>query len=322
MKKESKRPNLGRVLESLLESKLSDQTLSSTYKRDIKNRAINLITHLKQKGFYSRHAEHFTVIEARLYMDQFTTSGTYYNNVKRTLGVLFQYGVERGVLGFNPFKALRFKTQKEVKHEPFDPEQLVKLLQFIESTGRFVPLRICINLVYGSLLRPHQEVRLLRRSDFNEDFSQITIPGSRTKNSKVRTVPVDAETTSLLNKYGIARLSPSDNIWSKKVEPYNESYFNNLWRKLRELDKALSQEPKKNHSQLIMPGQSLYSFRHNGAIAFYNKYQSVAKLMALMDHSRYITTEKYLRGLGMTTQSHLEVPDKYEIAQKSKKRPW
>jgi integrase len=48
---------------------------------------------------------------------------------------------------------------------------------------------------------------------------------------------------------------------------------------------------------LIAPGQTLYSFRHTGAIAVYEKTKNIKILQTVMGHSDMATSLTYLRGL-------------------------
>jgi|GEM_PF-5830525 len=309
---------LTELIQSIVVQKFKDKNFSKVYRRDLKNHS-NAFLNYCSKGIGQRVLpKDFTKSEAQLYMDQFVSSWTYYNNVKRNMGALFQFGVDRGMLESNPFKKIPFKKQIEKKHVAFELEQMIKLLEFIDGLGRFKELRICANLVYSSLLRPHQEVRLLKRSDFNDDFTRISISGERTKNSKNRSVLIDQETTQLLLEIGVQELDSEINIWSRSVKPFNESYFNNQWRKMRELDKRMGEDPANPHSRILRSGQSLYSFRHTAAIMHYETHQSIAKLQRLMDHSSVQTTEKYLRDLGMLCTNDSQVPDKYELLKKRK----
>ena len=47
-------------------------------------------------------------------------------------------------------------------------------------------LNICCLLTYGCLLRPHQEIRLLKWGDFNDDLSHIRLSGGRVKSKRNR----------------------------------------------------------------------------------------------------------------------------------------
>jgi integrase len=48
---------------------------------------------------------------------------------------------------------------------------------------------------------------------------------------------------------------------------------------------------------MVMPGQTLYSLRHTGAIAVYEKTKNIKILQTVMGHSDMATSLTYLRGL-------------------------
>ena len=84
-----------------------------------------------------------------------------------------------------------------------------------------------------------------------------------------------------------AKYSNSDdaNIFTLESHSYNESYFKTLWGKY------------KGQTILLKEDQTLYSFRHTGAIRVYEKARSLATLQRVMGHSDMKVSLTYLRGL-------------------------
>ena len=74
-------------------------------------------------------------------------------------------------------------------------------------------------------------------------------------------------------------------MFTGKKEPYNPDYFKTLWTRY------------KKKSKLIEKDQTLYSFRHTGAIQVYEKTGSLTKLQQVMGHSSLQVSLTYLRGL-------------------------
>ena len=60
------------------------------------------------------------------------------------------------------------------------------------------------------------------------------------------------------------------NIFSGKEEPFNADYFKSLWTRY------------KAQSNLISPDQTLYSFRHTGAIIVYEKTGNLRTVQTVM----------------------------------------
>ena len=74
-------------------------------------------------------------------------------------------------------------------------------------------------------------------------------------------------------------------MFSDCETPFSKDYFKGLWSRF------------KRHSKLLKNDQTLYSFRHTGAIDIYKRTGSIEKLKAAMDHSNILVSLTYLRGL-------------------------
>lgn len=84
-------------------------------------------------------------------------------------------------------------------------------------------------------------------------------------------------------------LTRQQNIFTRQIEPFNESYFNTMWSRAW---------VKMNKLGLIHENQTVYSFRHTAAIEVYRKTKDVYLLQKLLGHSTIVVTLKYLRSLG------------------------
>ena len=78
---------------------------------------------------------------------------------------------------------------------------------------------------------------------------------------------------------------PHHNIFSNKPQPLNQDYFKTLWSRFKRQSKLLEQD------------QTLYSFRHSGAIEIFKRTGSITKLQKAMGHSSINVSLTYLRGL-------------------------
>jgi integrase len=76
----------------------------------------------------------------------------------------------------------------------------------------------------------------------------------------------------------------------------NKSNFQLLWRRYAQ------------QTNILEPNQTLYSFRHTGAINVYKRFRSVEKVRAVMGHQSINTTLRYLRGLEIETLKQEEMP--------------
>ena len=145
-------------------------------------------------------------------------------------------------------------------------------------------LHLCCLLTYGCLLRPHREIRLLTWGDFDEQLTRISLSGSRNKSGRNRIVPIPDYVVVHLPPRG-RTTSSSHNIFSGVEKPFNADYFKSLWTRY------------KAQSSLVSPEQTLYSFRHTGAINVYEKTEDLRTVQTVMGHGSMAVTLGYLRSL-------------------------
>ena len=174
-----------------------------------------------------------------------------------------------------------------VMHKPIDnlPEVLKEVSMFNDN------LYLCCLMTYGCLLRPHKELRELTWGDFTADLSYIKLSGSRNKSGRNRIVPVPSYIKELLNKG-----DNSLNIFSGTTRAPNPDYFKTIWGRFKKGSKLLEQD------------QTLYSFRHSGAIEIYKRTGSLSKLQKAMGHSSLAVSLTYLRGLEVSELEESDMP--------------
>ena len=192
----------------------------------------------------------------------------------------------------NDFKPNLVKTVKLKKpisslHKPFD--NINEILDSIKGYNSH--LYLCCLMTYGCLLRPHREIRELTWGDFSEDLNYIHLSGYRNKSGRNRIVPVPSYIRNILVKG-----NPKDNIFSGKPQPLNQDYFKTLWSRF------------KRQSNLLEQGQTLYSFRHSGAIEIFKRTGSITKLQKAMGHSSINVSLTYLRGLEVAELTESDMP--------------
>jgi len=146
-------------------------------------------------------------------------------------------------------------------------------------------------MTYGCLLRPHREIRELKWSDFSDDLSYIHLSGNRNKSGKNRIVPVPIYIRELLVKG-----QPQHNIFTGTTRPLNEDYFKTLWGRFKKVSKLLDHD------------QTLYSFRHSGAIEIFKRTGSLTKLQKAMRNSSINVSLTYLRGLEIAELKEEDMP--------------
>ena len=76
----------------------------------------------------------------------------------------------------------------------------------------------------------------------------------------------------------------------------NKDYFKTLWSRFKRVSKMLEQD------------QTLYSFRHSGAIEIFKRTGSITKLQKAMGHSSINVSLTYLRGLEIAELKEEDMP--------------
>ena len=271
---------LNRALNSKLES-----DLSKTYKRDLQTVYEQFLAFLNDNEKQAS-LEELKPNRIEEFLTQFQSSGTYYMNKRRNLGVLLSYS---GKIIDKPINVVSKTSKRKVKsklHKIYEPEQLRAVLGYLKEHHQH--LQLCCLITFGCFLRPHKEVRKLTAGHFKKSISEIHLSGSENKGRKVRVVYVPDYVKQELDNL-LPSLKSTDNIFSRDLQPYNEAYFNTAWtrawRKMHQLGIL-----EKNHT--------IYSLRHTAAVDVYRRTKDINLLKSLLGHSSIMVTLKYLRGLG------------------------
>lgn len=105
------------------------------------------------------------------------------------------------------------------------------------------------------------------------------------KGKRNRIVPVSPYIRTYLKGFKGQGNELNNNIFTGSTIPFNQGYFLTLWGRYKKVSNRL----EKN--------QTLYSFRHPGAITVFQKTRSIAKLQQVIGHSSMQVSLTYLRGL-------------------------
>jgi len=262
--------------DSLIRDKLAEP-LSDSYRKTLMQLSSILREQLNRKGCVTS-----------LFIDSIPlkyNNNTSYNTTRRHVNVIANYLNSRNF----PIELSKLKTRKqdEVLHSPIkDVKQLLfRIKEYNEN------LYLCCLLTYGCLLRPHQEIRLLKWEDFSDDLSHINLGGNKVKSKRNRIVPVPSYIKEILVKG-----SPDHNMFSEATQPYNKGYFSLLWRRFKELNLDIG------------TSTTIYSFRHSGAIEIFKRAGSITKLQKAMGHSSINVSLTYLRGLEIPELTEEDMP--------------
>ena len=268
------------ALEQGAEIKIA-QGCSERFIKDV-NRVITLWKRFENEQYIKNLTlDKLQVTHLRSFLVRSNWSAKTQRTVKSTLSPLIN--------DFKPNLISKVKLKKPTStlHKPFD--NISEIFESIKASNK--QLYLCCLMTYGCLLRPHREIRELSWGDFSDDLCFINLSGNRNKSGRNRIVPVPSYIRNIL-----AKGEAQNNIFSGKPQPLNEDYFKTLWSRF------------KAQSKLLEQGQTLYSFRHSGAIDIYKRTGSLTKLQKAMGHSSLAVSLTYLRGLEIAELTEEDMP--------------
>jgi len=276
-----------KVLSQLL-ADVQKESYSASYKRDITDIIKSFQAFIQRTEHPALRIEQISTSQIEVYLEKYKSSGTYYMNKRRILSVVFSKLIKRGILNNNPVKDTSKKRIKSCLNEPFTQEQLPVIFSFLKAYNK--NLYLCAQLMYGALLRPHQEIRNLKKCNFSKGLDFIIIDGHNNKSGQIRKIPITDFLRSTLIEHGIQNLKEDDNLFTKSHLTLNQYYFSLMWNRAKD---------KMQIKGLINKNNTLYSFRHSAATNLFNRHNNLHLLQRLFGHSNMIVTLTYLRGIGL-----------------------
>lgn len=268
---------------------------SATYLRDLITIHKQFLT-FTSANILNQYVCNIQITHIEAFLSQFKTSNRHYMNKRRMLSVFFSEMLRKGYVNNNIVMQTTRQKTKSILHEIYSKDELNRVLQYLKVD--FPNLHLCCLLTYGCLLRPHQEVRSLKRSDINHDYSQIQLSGYKNKSGRIRTVFVPSYISAILKERLDSVADSNSNIFTLQHEStFNDDYFKTQWSRAKSL---------MIKAGIIRKEQTLYSFRHTAAVNVYKKTKDLHILQQLLQHSNMIVTLNYLRGLGEVTDDRLK----------------
>ena len=258
--------------------------LENKLKGDYSLKYKSMLRFVYDKFLKETDSNSITSDEINSFLNQYI--GVSYNTIKRHLNVLINDAITLG-MNSRPMESIKAKKTKAKLHKPFD--NINNILDDIKLFNS--KLYLCCLLTYGCLLRPHREIRELTWNDFSDDLKYIHLSGHRNKSGRNRIVPVPSYIRDVL-----VRGERLHNIFSNQPQPLNKDYFKTLWHRF------------KKQSNVLEQGQTLYSFRHSGAIEIFKRTGSITKLQKAMGHSSINVSLTYLRGLEIAELKEEDMP--------------
>ena len=251
------------------------ESLSHGYQVELSKTLGSFLAYLEGRNWNDRRLEHFSRKHFLEYLNASSKNPSFFNHERARLSNIIGTVLEPHDLP-NPLQLIKKVKLQQAMHKPFNNVHAV--LDDIKAFNE--NLFLCCLLTYGCLLRPHQEIRQLTWSDFSDDLAFISLSGKRNKSGRNRIVPISPYIRQYLHPSG-----RTHNIFTGSEEPYNACYFKTLWSRF------------KKQSKLLEANQTLYSFRHTGAIEVYKKTKDIAVVQQVMGHASMQVTLGYLRNL-------------------------
>ena len=251
---------------------------SVSYKKDLAYVKRLWDEYISKKRLEERPIDDLTIEHIRDWVYLYAPSPASMANFKRTISALLKEELESNGVVLN-FGRIKLPKAPQQLHKPID--DMGALLSDIRAFNG--NLYLCCLMTYTMLLRPHREVRCLSFGDFNKDFTQLSLSGDKVKSKRNRILPVpQVVRQEVIDRYQGDRAA---NVFTQQELRYNRDYFKTLWSRY------------KRGSHILLQDQTLYSFRHTGAIRVYEKTGSLQKLQQVMGHSDMKVSLTYLRGL-------------------------
>jgi integrase len=273
---------------------MESDSLSKIYMREVKATKKEFLQFLMQK-FPSLLVSEVQTKHLKEFLASYKYSSSLFLNRRSNIGALFSRIEQAELIQFNPVYKVPKTKAVPVLHKPYTKQQLHQVLETLKDVN--LSLYICAIIMYGCLLRPHREIRLLTRSDFNEDLSVIALGGKNNKGKRIRSVLVPRYVRDVLIENKIHLLQSDENIFTKGTRSFGSFYFNTAWQRIAENLIA---------DKVIYDQHTLYSFRHTAAINVYQKTKDPYKLQKMMGHSSLAVTLTYLRNLGLIVNADNE----------------
>ena len=279
------------IAKRALKRKLS-MDYSSSYKKDLIYIEKLWSGFLQNNKLSDKSIAELKVEAVRDFIFEYAPSPSSMANFKRNVSALLKDELESNGVLLN-LGRIRLPKQGQELHRPINdvPALLDDIMQYNDN------LYLCCLMTYSMLLRPHREIRCLKFSDFNTDFTVLSLDGNRVKSKRNRIVPVPPVVRAeIVSRFETVE-DRNVNLFSLDKNEYNPSYFKGLWTKY------------KRQSRLLKPKQTLYSLRHSAALKVFEKTGSLLKLQQALGHSNLKVSLVYLRGLEVKQLNVEDLPE-------------
>jgi len=247
---------------------------------------------LKQHGLDGLDVAAFARDHARRFLTSLdlhpTTLNTYLHNLRH----FFKLLIERGTVEKNPFDDIKKFPTEKTPSQYYKPAQQRLLLNYLAENDRETWL--LVQLIYYCLVRP-KEIQGLKVGDFDLEGRKLRVRAEVSKNKKTQYVAIPDEFIETLRAYGLETFDSDHYLFGRGErpgpKPCGKNHFGDRHRAALAAD-VVKLKGKGNYC--------LYSWKHTGAISFYQATKDIKALQLQMRHHSLEETDKYLKGLGIS----------------------
>ncbi|MCU0445674.1 MAG: site-specific integrase [Microscillaceae bacterium] len=227
----------------------------------------------------------FTHEQARRFLNGLQLNAETRRSYQRTLSKYFNWLFKAEKIARNPFTNHKLPKSSNDKALRAFKDAEIKAIKKYCLGNDLQKLWVFIQVMFYSLIRVN-ETRLLRIDDLDFDKELIIIRGNVSKNNRKQSVEMASDLQKVLQGFIGKRKSGYVFCKGEAIEtPMSSNYFTDLHKKALI---ALN---------LDFKDVALYSWKHTGAIKFYEKTKDLNRLKKQCRHTELTITERYLKSL-------------------------
>lgn len=220
------------------------------------------------------------------------TCQKYYISIK----AVFQYAKKRKEIIELPFDLVVFPSKKKDCSAQLIPQEVMKPL-FDDIKENDYQLFLACMIEYYCFIRPGNEMRSLKPTNFDLNNGTIKIDASIAKNGRARVVTMPTKLIEYCKEYGIDKENNNRYVFGCNryfdTKPVSENMLRYRFNRFRDKHK-------------ISKGVKLYSMKHVGATTLHqSRLVSTHDLMTQLGHSSLTSTQYYVKKLGGNVNSEI-----------------
>ena len=253
------------------------------------SRINHLKEYLRKKRLETIKIEDFDKAKAFMYMDSITgIANSTYNNYLLYIHGIFEELKKREEIDKNPFSGIPKKKETEKKRVGLSNYQAKTI--FLEIYEEDKRLFLAVILLRYCFIRPN-EMRKLRKADFDLKRGCIYISGKQAKNDKSAVVTIPQSLISVLKNYQLDQGNQSELVFCSAKDPYKAIGKNAFNARHREILQQLQEKKLLDN----INGISFYSWKDTGGLELIESGADILDIMTHMRHQDITTTQRYIK---------------------------